>query len=83
MASYLLYIVTGAILALMAARHFLAHASPARRAQALDLFSALPHPQHEAMHWPEAALLVGIMVVGLVLLFGGVLQLIALWLHLG
>jgi hypothetical protein len=82
MASYLLYIVTGAVLALMAARHFLAHASPRRRAQALDLFAALPHPQDEAMHWPEAAVCAAILLFGLWLAFAGALQALSLLLHL-
>ena len=82
MASYLLYIITGAVLALMAARHFLAHASPTRRAQALDIFSLLPHQQDEEMRWPEAALCTAILLFGLWLALSGALRAASLLLHL-
>jgi hypothetical protein len=66
MASYLLYIVTGAVLALMAARHLLA------------LRSALPKPgesskqpgilhivEGKGLHWAETALSGAIFLFGL------------------
>jgi hypothetical protein len=71
MASYLLYIVTGAALALMAARHFLAHAPAARRAEALHHLSLMPHPQDAAMGWPEAVLCSAILLFGLGLALAG------------
>jgi hypothetical protein len=81
MASYLLYIVTGAALALMAARHFLAHAPSAHRAQALQRFHFWPHPQDEAMGWLETAICAAILLFGLWLAFAGALQALSL-LHL-
>lgn len=82
MASSLLYIVTGAFLALMAARHFLAHASSTQRAHALHHLPHLPHPHYETMHWPEAVLCSAILLFGLWLAFAGALSALSLLLHL-
>lgn len=66
MASYLLYIVTGAILALMAARHLLALRErlpkPGDSTQRLDILHAV---EGKGLHWAEAALCGAIFLFGL------------------
>jgi hypothetical protein len=82
MASYLLYIITGAFLALMAARHLIV------------LKSALPKPgnttphrpllqvlEGKNLHWAEAALTGAIFLFGLWMLLTAGLLLIASLLH--
>lgn len=82
MASYLLYIVTGAALALMAARHLIvlrriappAHGG-ARRANILQAMEG------KHLHWAEAALCGAIFLFGLWLMLTAGLLLIASLLH--
>lgn len=81
MANSLLYIVTGAIMALMAARHFLAHTSSAHHTQALHRFP-LPHTHYATMHWAEATICGAILLTGLWLAFAGALSALSLLLHL-
>lgn len=82
MASYLLYIVTGAVLALMAARHLVvlrrimppAHGS-VRRANILQAMEG------KHLHWAEAALCGAIFLFGFWLVLTAGLLLIASLLH--
>ena len=78
MASYLLYIVTGAVLALMAARHLIV----LRRAAANDERSnILPALDGKNLRWAEAALAGAIFLFGLWMVLTAGLLLIASLLH--
>jgi hypothetical protein len=82
MASYLLYIVTGAILALMAARHLivLRRAQPPVNGspQRLNILHAM---DGRGLHWVEATLCGAIFLFGLWMALTAGLLLIASLLH--
>ena len=82
MASYLLYIVTGAVLALMAARHliFLRRALPKHHGGTgrPDLLHAV---EGKHVHWAEAALAGAIFLFGLWMVLTAGLLFIAGLLH--
>ena len=70
MASYVLYLVTGALLALMAGRHLILmlgghpHAEPAAVLRHLNLLHA---PPSHGFHWIEAAFCTAILLFGILL----------------
>jgi hypothetical protein len=82
MASYLLYIVTGAVLALMAARHLIVLRralppanDPTRRANILHAIDG------KGLHWAEGALCGAIFLFGLWMMLTAGLLFIASLLH--
>ena len=65
MASYLLYIVTGAFLALMAARHLIVLKSTLPKPDSGQPHHSILHiPEGKNLHWTEA------MLAGAIFLFG-------------
>jgi|GEM_PF-6635997 hypothetical protein len=82
MASYLLYIVTGAVLALMAARHLLAlrRALPKAR-ESTERPSLLHAMEGKGLQWAETALCGAIFLFGLWMVLTAGLLLIASLLH--
>ncbi|HEY2008118.1 MAG TPA: hypothetical protein VGH23_03960 [Rhizomicrobium sp.] len=82
MASYLLYIVTGAFLALMAARHLIVLKSTLPKPD-----SGQPHrpvlrmPEGKHLHWAEATLAGAIFLFGLWMMLTAGLLFIASLLH--
>lgn len=82
MASYLLYIVTGAVLALLAARHLLAlrRALP-RHDDSTQAPSILHAMEGKGLHWAEAALCGAIFLFGLWMVLTAGLLFIAGLLH--
>jgi hypothetical protein len=76
MASYLLYILTGAVLALMAGRHLrgMLRALPAHLQDSHMRLNIFHGQDHVLMHWAEATLGAAILLFGLwLMLTAGVL----------
>jgi hypothetical protein len=81
MASYLLYIITGAILALMAARHLIVLKRALPRPEGSEPRNILHVMEGRGLHWAEATLCGAIFLFGLWMTFTAGLLLIASLLH--
>jgi hypothetical protein len=82
MASYLLYIVTGAVLALMAARHLVVLRRVLPPANDIDQRPNTLHAMEgRGLHWAEAALCGAIFLFGLWMMLTAGLLFIAALLH--
>ena len=81
MASYLLYIITGAALALMAARHLIVLKRDLPRPGGREPRSILHAMEGKGLHWAEATLCGTIFLFGLWMTLTAGLLLIASLLH--
>jgi hypothetical protein len=81
MASYLLYIITGAVLALMAARHLLVLKRTQPRSDSSEPRGILQAMESRGLHWAEATLCGAIFLFGLWMTLTAGLLLIASLLH--
>jgi hypothetical protein len=81
MASYLLYIITGAILALMAARHLIVLKHILPRPDSHPSRNILHVMEGRGLHWAEATLCGAIFLFGLWMMVTAGLLLVASLLH--